>query len=348
MKNKLFKNLIIAGFIALLTLAGCKKKVVLTSGFAEGEIFKINSEICTEAEMKIYLANMANTYESTFGEEIWTTSTKDSTIEEAFKDTVLAKVSRIKVMNLMAEEEKITLSSDEKKSLKKAAKAYMKTLSKEETEILGANEDLIYEMYSEYALAEKVYNSIVGEVTMEISDDDARSITVEELFIKTYHEDSNGTITDYSIANRKEAWQRADELREQAVSGADFEELCAMYNEEDETTFTIRRGERGDKYDEVAFNLSEGEISQVIETDKGYYIVKCLCAYERKETEANKRAIIENEKAKAFDEKYDAFLATLVGNLNEKEWNKLTIIHDETVKTDDFFDIYTDIMIEGK
>lgn len=348
MKKNLFRNRLLLLSLSLCLLCGCGKTVVLTSGFAEGEIFKINSETCTKAEMNIYLANMANAYESTFGEEIWTTSTEDTTIEEAFKDTVLAKVSRIKVMNLMAKEEKISLSSDEKKSLRKAAKAYMKTLSKDEKDILGADEDLIYEMYSEYALAEKVYNSIVGDVTMEISDDDARSITVEELFIKTYHEDSQGRLVDYSEANKQEAKERAEDLREKAVTGSDFEELCAMYNEEDESVHTIRRGEMPESYESVAFNLAEGEISNVIVTDDGYYIVKCLSTYERKETEANKQAIIDAEKARVFDEKYNEFLSGLIGNLNEKEWNQTKIIHDDRVTTDKFFEIYTDIMIEGK
>lgn len=348
MKNNFFGKSFLFIFICIFALTGCKKKVVLTSGFSEGEIFKINSEVCTKAEMNVYLANMANAYESTFGEEIWTTSTEDTTIEEAFKDTVLAKVSRIKVMNLMAEEEKVSLSSDEKKSLKKAAKAYMKTLSKEEADILGADEDLIYEMYSEYALAEKVYNSIVGEVTMEISDDDARSITVEMLFIKTYHEDSQGRLVDYSDANKAEAKERAEELRELAVTGSDFEELCAMYNEGDESIRTIRRGEMPENFETATFALEEGEISNVIKTDDGYYIVKCMSTYERKETEANKQAIIDAEKTRVFDEKYNAFLDGLIGNLNEKEWENVTIIHDDKVVTDQFFDIYTDIMIEGK
>lgn len=341
-------NLIISLVCLPFLLSGCKKTVVLTDGFDEGELFKINSEVCTEDEMNIYLTNMANSYTETFGQEIWNTSAGDMTIEEAFKETVLAKVARIKVLNLMAEEEKVTLSGNEKKSLKKAAKAYIKSLSKEEKEALNADEDLVYMMYSEYALAEKVYNTIVKDVTMEISDDDARSITVEHIHIKTYHEDNQGRLTDYSQANKKEALERATQLREQAVTGAEFESLAAMYNEDNESVHTIRRGEMPTEYEDVAFNLDEGEISFVVTTDDGYYIIKCLSAYERKETEANKQAIIEEAKKKAFEEKYEEFLPGLVGNLNEKAWDSMTIIHDPSVTTQSFFDIYKDIMIDGK
>ena len=350
MRKRIFDRfkILISVFLCAALLTACDRTVVVTGGFAEGEVFRINTLSCSRSEMNIYLTNMANAYEATFGEQIWTTSAGNTTIEDAFKETVLAKVTRIKVLNLMAKEEKISLSGDEKKSLKKAAKAYMKTLSKNEKAELGADEDLVYQMYSEYALAEKVYNSIVDEVNFEISDDDARSITVEQIFIKTYHEDTHGRLTDYSDAAKAEAKERALAIREKAVTESDFESLCALYNEEDESTHTYRRGEMPEAYENVAFALEEGEISYVITTDDGYYIVKCISTYERKATNENKEAIINEAKRKAFEEKYNEFLPNVIANINEKEWENIKIIHNSEMKTDSFFDIYTDIMIDGK
>lgn len=341
-------RLLIASLIALSFLVSCDRTVVVTDGFSEGEVFRINTLSCSRAEMNIYLTNMANAYESTFGEQIWNTNAGNTTIEDAFKETVLAKVTRIKVLNLMAKNEKVSLSSDEKKSIKKASKAYMKTLSKKEKTDLNANEDLIYQMYYEYALAEKVYNSIVDEVNFEISDDDARSVIVEEIFIKTYHEDNYGVTFDYSDAKKKEAKERAAEIRDKAMEGADFEGLCALFSEEDESTHAYRRGEMSEAFDEAVFELEEGEISDIITTDEGYYIVKCISTYERKATDENKEAIINEAKRKAFEEKYNEFLPNIIANINEKEWQNLTIIHDPEITTDSFFDIYTDIMIDGK
>ena len=350
MRKRIFDRfkILISVFLCAALLTACDRTVVVTGGFAEGEVFRINTLSCSRSEMNIYLTNMANAYEATFGEQIWTTSAGNTTIEDAFKETVLAKVTRIKVLNLMAKEEKISLSCDEKKSLKKAAKAYMKTLSKNEKAELGADEDLVFQMYSEYALAEKVYNSIVDEVNFEISDDDARSITVEQIFIKTYHEDTHGRLTDYSDAAKAEAKERALAIREKAVTESDFESLCALYNEEDESTHTYRRGEMPETYEDVAFALEEGEISYVITTDDGYYIVKCISTYERKATNENKEAIINEAKRKAFEEKYNEFLPNVIANINEKEWENIKIIHNSEMKTDLFFDIYTDIMIDGK
>ena len=85
-------------------MAACDRTVVVTGGFAEGEVFRINTLSCNRSEMNIYLTNMANAYEATFGEQIWTTSAGNTTIEDAFKETVLAKVTRDRYMLQMAEQ----------------------------------------------------------------------------------------------------------------------------------------------------------------------------------------------------------------------------------------------------
>ena len=120
MRKRFFDRfkILISVFLAVVLMAACDRTVVVTGGFGEGEVFRINTLSCNRSEMNIYLTNMANAYEATFGEQIWTTSAGNTTIEDAFKETVLAKVTRIKVLNLMAKEEKITLSGEEKNSLK--------------------------------------------------------------------------------------------------------------------------------------------------------------------------------------------------------------------------------------
>ncbi len=50
-------------------LAGCKKNgpiVVLTMGFDEDAVFKIEDETCTRAEIMVYLVNSENAYDEVF------------------------------------------------------------------------------------------------------------------------------------------------------------------------------------------------------------------------------------------------------------------------------------------
>ena len=89
--------------VLLLSFASCKKKIVLTTGFEEGELFRIDKSSCSTSEYLVYLINMQNMYENSYGEQIWQMTTADGEpLEDGLKETVLARISRVKVMNLLA------------------------------------------------------------------------------------------------------------------------------------------------------------------------------------------------------------------------------------------------------
>ena len=109
-----------------------------------------------------------------FGEEIWHVQVDESTLDERFKDIVMARIARIKAMNLLAEEHEVKLDATEEAIARRAAQEYMTSLGTEQAETLHVNEDLIYTMYAEYALANKVYEVLTSDVNPEISDDEAK------------------------------------------------------------------------------------------------------------------------------------------------------------------------------
>ena len=325
-----------------LSLFGCKggKTVVLTTGLSENEIFKIESEVCTRPEVMLYLTNMQNVYEGVYGEEIWNTEADGVSIQDSLKETVLARISRVKVLKLLAEEQGVTLNKDEKENAEKAGREYFETLSDEEIEILGVTEELVISMYEEYALADKVYRYLIQDVNPEISDDDARTITVSHILIRTFHVDTNGQVTPYSEAAKEEARQRGLEILQMARDGENFEQLVMTYNEDVKGSFSFRKGEMPLPYEEAAFNLATNEISQLVETEYGFYIIKCVNTFNREETDANKIIILGEQKEAAFQAVYEEFLGTLTGQLNQKEWDAIVLIDNPAVTTDSFFAIY--------
>lgn len=328
--------------IVILTFTGCDsdKTVVLTTGLSQDEIFKIESEICTRPEIMLYLTNMQNVYEGVYGEQIWDTDVNGVAIEESLKETVLARISRVKVLILLAEEQGVSLNKDERRTAEEAGKEYYDSLSEEEIALLGVTEDMIIAMYEEYALADKVYHYLIQDVNPEISDDDARTITVSHILIRTFHVGTNGKVEPYSQAAKDEALQRANEVLELARSGENFDALAMTYNEDTKSSLSFRKGEMPKAYEEAAFNLATDEISQIVETEYGYYIIKCTNTFNREETDANKIIILEEQKKEAFQVVYEEFLGTLTGNLNQKEWEAVTLIDSPEVTTDSFFTVY--------
>ena len=85
-------------------------KLVITTGFAKDEIFRIEEMSCNKAEMMIYLTNIQNHYETVYGTKIWETNIEGTTLEENVKETALAKMAQIKAMTLLAKEHEVELT----------------------------------------------------------------------------------------------------------------------------------------------------------------------------------------------------------------------------------------------
>lgn len=332
---------ILASFSACGSGQGAGTKVVLTTGFYSDEIFRIENKSCRLPEVMVYLTTLQNQYEEVYGPEIWQATLDGITLEENVKEMVLAKIAQIKSLNLLAESMDVKLDEEETKKVKLAAETYYASLNETEIELMGVTLQLIEQLYGEYALAEKVYAHIIRDINPEISDDEARTITVQHILIKTYTTDGRGERVDYSESARNAAYARAAEAYALATDGThDFEDLIAAYSEDNVAAYSFRKGEMTAAFEEAAFNLGTNEISAIVEDEYGYHIIKCLNTFDREETDQNKLKIVEERKKEVFGEEYDAFVDTLTRKLNDEVWEGVTFLHDENVTTKNFFDVY--------
>lgn len=331
--------------LSIVCLSACGedggKKVVFTTGLAKNEVFKIGSITCTDKEMMLYLTNTQNQYENVYGEGIWNTSADGVTLEENVKETVLAKLAQIKSMYLLAGEKGLVLEEAEEALVKSAAESYFGSLNDTEKELLGVTLEMLEEMYREYALADKVYQHIIRDVNPEISDDEARTITVQHIMIRTGQYDGAGNWLPYSDSEKQEAYEKAVSVREMALEeGQDFAALAAKYSEDTEITYSFGKGEREEAYETEAFGLETDQISRIVEIKEGYCIIKCVSTFNREETDANKLEIAEERKNEAFGLEYNSFVDGLARDLNEELWENISFIRDENVTTANFFAVY--------
>ncbi len=317
-------------------------KVVLTTGFEKDELFRIESISCTVPEMMVYLTNIQNQYEAVYGEQIWDVEVDGETLEENVKDIALARIAQIKTMDLMAAQYGVSLGTDEQALAQAAAETYFSSLNEEEIAQMGVDEALIENLYEEYALAENVYEYLIQDIHPEISDDEARTITVQQILIKTYALDGTGKKIEYTQNAKDKAYQTAEEAWELAVAGEDFDDLIRQYSEDEKSTYSFGQENTDSPFVKAAFNLGTGEISDIVETEYGYHIIKCISTFDREETDNNKLKIVEQRRKEAFEKEYDAFAETLTRRLNDELWESIHFLHDDAVVTADFFDVYND------
>lgn len=332
--------------VLLLLLSGCMdslkgSKVVLTTGFEKNEVFRIEDMSCTLPEAMVYLINTKNRYESVYGREIWNVSLDGVTLEENIKETVLAQLAQQKTMNLLARQNGVALSEEEEARVMQAAENYFQSLSEEEKSALQITVKDVEELYREYALARKVYQYIIKDINPEISDDEARTITVQYIYFRTCVLDGTGKKIEYSEEEKQEILRKAEEVRFQLKNEeADFEELILKYSDSEEGTCSFGKGEKDQAFEDAAFNLETDEISDIVETPDGYYLIKCISTFNRTETDANKVKIVEKRREEVFGQEYEDFVAALTRNLNEDLWQSVSLAGTENITTSDFFDVF--------
>ncbi|MCH4193349.1 MAG: peptidylprolyl isomerase [Butyrivibrio sp.] len=342
-------KVLVAAVFCAMALDGCAAlptaqnplKIVLTTGFGQNEVFRIEDASCSLPELMVYLINTQDEYEKTLGSGIWKAKVSDQSLEESVKESCLAKIAQIKTMNLLAAQNGIVLSNSEQTQAQAAAKAYYQSLNETEIKAMdGVTQDTIRQLYEEYALADKLYQYTIRDINPEVSDDEARTITVQQIMLKTYTLDASGQKVPVSDTAKQAVYQKMQMVQKQIGDGTAFETLAEKYNEADAVTISFGKGDVDSALENAAFNLATDQVSDIIETKDGYEIIKCMTTFNRQETEANKVKIVEERKKEAFGQQYDDFADNLTRELNTELWAKVTMPHDAKITTRSFFEVY--------
>ncbi len=131
--------------------------------------------------------------------------------------------------------------------------------------------------------------------------------------IKAYYENNYVRAKHILIMKETEnAKSTAEIVLRKLNNKADFDELCKEYNEDPgvETQpegYVFTRGEMVEPFEKAAFALKEGELSDVVETEYGYHIIKREALPEY--TAEMKEAINGDMSALAFEEYYNSLMA---------------------------------------
>lgn len=339
--GKRFAAVCLGMILTMGSLTGCQRetKVVFTTGLSGDQIFKIGSSTCTRPEIMIYLTTFYNEYANAYGQEMWHYDLGGVSLEEHVKDVVLSKMAQIKIMNLMAEQRGIELTDEEEKKVLAASECYYERLGETLIKAEKITPETVESVYREYATANKVYTEITEAADMEISDDEARTVTVQAIYFKNWKQKS-GEKADMSEAELLAVLDRASEALKRAKAGEEFEALAMEYSDNNQIVKSYARGDVDADFEEVLFSMNAGDISNVIETEDGYYIVKCISTMDYEATQANKLVLAKQRQQKAFSDAYTEIATNTHSQFRDRYWEKITLNEEDHTTDANFFDIY--------
>lgn len=344
MINKFKKVLgVILAVCSIGVFTGCgDSEVVFTTGFGANEIFKLGNERADSTEFLLYLTNTANKYEQVYGKELWELKEEDgTTMLDKCKNYALAQLAQVKAMKLLAQQNEIALTEEEEALALAAAGQYLATLSTAEKEALGVEDgEVVVELYCEQLLADKLYAYLIRDVNPEISDDEARIITVQHILLKTYTLDEDGNHVELDAVARSKVLEKAEEIRKEAVDGENFDTLISKYSEDTKSTYSFGVGDMEEAFEKASYALATDEISEVVRTSHGYHIIKCISTLDREQTDLNKVKLLISRKQEVFGDTYNQFVAELKKEENTELIHNLTLPDSSVVDTTELFEIY--------
>lgn len=323
MKNRkhAWKTGIIA-FAAVLLLGGCGVRETLSSSH-KGE------KEYGRPETLVILTTERLRYEELYTEEIWTAAVdnRGTTFETVLLSQVHDFLVDLKTMSGMAKERNIELTGKEKEQVKEAASMYYDALESSHAEEFGLKLEDIHALYTDYRIAEKLVENLTGGVNLEVSDSEAKVITVSQI------EFSDQT--------------QAENIRSKVLEeGADFHSIAKEYSENEEIKKQLHYGLMGNEYEKAAFALEQGEISSVVSDSGKYYILRCENDYDEAATRSRKEEMIREKKNDAFHSTYQAFKAENPLVEDQALWEELSVIGCPEVEAD-FFEIYDAVCMEN-
>lgn len=327
--------------LATMTLSSCSiggKKLYFSTGLSKNELFKIDGSSFNVSEAMLYLTTEKNLYEKSYGSDIWDKNIGGVTLEEYVKENIKKHLAEIKTLNLLAKNKKVKLTDDEVARAEAAADLYYNALSAEEIEYMDVTLKNVEKAYKEYILADKVYIELTKDINPEISDAEAKVIKVASIYAKTYTIDTEGNRVEYTDDEKVKSKNGIQELLDEIKNGEDFMILAANNTDADQVEYQFGRGDMIEEFENAAYSLKADEVSEVIETGDGYYVIKCISDYMENETNQRKEKMVQQAKEEYFNSIYTPFVDALSSEFNDNVWEGITFKDMSAVKVSNFYE----------
>lgn len=282
-------------------------------------------------EAMVYLKSAQENYEVDYGKDIWDVDIfgDGGNFGEYIKNEVLKQITQLKVIGDKARQEAIALTEEERADASAYAAIHFSEISDVDRDRYLVTQELLERVYSDNLLAEKVFETLTIDVDTNVPDVTARQITVQHILVYNTELNEKGKRVPLSTEKREGAYDKVNALLERARNGEDFYTLAETNSEDDVIVYTFGRGEGPEEfssvYEQAAFNLKSGEISDIISTDYGWHIIYCVTDFNEDATTRVKEAIIEQRRTEQFAKHYTQWSSEYDLVVNSDVWDSISL-----------------------
>lgn len=274
-------------------------------------------------EAIIYIKSAMDHYEDEYSKGIWNVDIYGDgrTFDQLLKDEIVKQISELKIIKGQAEKQGIILSEEEQARARSYAKEHYAGLAVKDIDQYFITEELLRKVYEDNILANKMFETTTINVDNNVPDEIAKQITINHILINNHE--------SLTAEERQQAFNKVQDIWEQAKATDDFKTLAEGKSEAEIIEYTFGRGggpeEYSDSFEQAAFTLKTGEVSDIITTEYGWHILYCVTDFDEDATIQVKEAIIEERRNEMFVDLYSEWSAEYDVVVNNEAWNSIIL-----------------------
>ena len=313
--KKMMKRVASFGMAALLSvamLAGCGNSAATTTTAKPAVTLEGVSVSMEEANFYTYSTKLQ--YEAYYGTDIWSMEIEEGkTYGDELKSMVESACVEMLILNSKAKDYDVKLSTDDTAEIDAYVESVESSVTAEVMAEEGFTLDAVRSTLEKMIISGYVYDAMVAAEEVELTEEEkeeAVCVRVQHILIvtnETTKVDAEGKTVDMT-EDELEAYKAdqkalAETVLEKAQNGEDFQALADEYTSENagfEFAFDkygfdpVNYSYMVEPFYTASWELAEGEISGLVESDYGYHIIKCVSVNDEAATQAM-ISILEND-----------------------------------------------------
>ena len=269
------------------------------------------------------------------GEGYWTDESladeDGNTWEDTTKEEVLEQIELMVLLVEHMDDYGVEFTADDLTAVTLAAEQFIDDNSQETLDEMSATTGVVSDYLYYETVAIRMEEAIKAEADTDVTDEEAAQRTFSYLTITvsgTYTDD-DGESQEYTDEEVEENIAAAEEFLELAQE--DFDAAAEEYGY---TVYTYSYGDDEESSDDGGFNedviaavdeLSEGELTGLIESEDRYYIARLDSEFDEEATETRKEEIIEERQEELYEEVTQGYLDEATIKVNKRQWAKIEL-----------------------
>lgn len=276
---------------------------------------------------------MESYYKSMIGDNLYSTDLygDGTTYGDSFKSDVMDQMHEYYILEEKAADYGVELTDEEKTAIADTAAAFLEANDDNAKEQMNADQETVERVLTLMTIRSKVSQAIYEEADVTVTDEEAAQRGFSYISVSKGSGDS--ALTDEEIQENKDKLAAVIE----SVEGGNTIDAAAV-----EQSLSATAGNYGDGvdnyYDEALLEaldaLSEGEMTEVIETETTLYVAQLTTEFDEEATESTKQSMIQTKQSEYMNERMEEWKEELPLTIEEAVWEQVVFDRSYNLKSE--------------